>query len=242
MEIIADYDILSAILAVIDTSEDGTQLFLVTPYLDMNENVFRAVKRAIDSRKQVSVVIRRNVDKRPERDIKRLTDIGVKVYQTDNLHAKMYWSESAVIVTSMNLLQSSINNSLEIGLVFDERKYIKTFHEIIEEWISGAQQTSMDSTARHVSAQTPRRSPIDTPQPSRYVRRSGFCIRCGKSKTYNPKYPLCDDCYDKWAQYKNKDYKEKACHGCGTAIPTASVARPLCTDCYRLDPFDRVTR
>ena len=60
----------------------------------------------------------------------------------------------------------------------------------------------------------------------------GFCIRCGTSIENDPNRPLCNDCYIKWAEYRNPNYTEKYCLACGEKART-SYAKPYCYDCFR---------
>ncbi len=63
-------------------------------------------------------------------------------------------------------------------------------------------------------------------------RDQAYCIRCGSGISYDTEHPLCEDCYKKWAVYKDPDYRERQCHRCGDKQKT-SYARPLCRECYR---------
>ena len=58
----------------------------------------------------------------------------------------------------------------------------------------------------------------------------GYCIHCKAEIDYNPKRPYCNDCYDKWRKFGNKDYREKYCHSCGEPCKSAMV-EPLCEEC-----------
>ena len=67
----------------------------------------------------------------------------------------------------------------------------------------------------------------------RGMDRSGaYCIRCGSGIDFDQDRPLCEDCYKKWAVYKDPNYPERQCHRCGGKHKT-SYARPLCRECYR---------
>ena len=35
----------------------------------------------------------------------------------------------------------------------------------------------------------------------------GYCIRTGKTIPFNDKHPMCDEAYQSWAKYKNKDFE-----------------------------------
>jgi len=67
---------------------------------------------------------------------------------------------------------------------------------------------------------------------SRLGSDEGFCIRCATPIENDPNRPLCNDCYIKWAEYKNPNYVEKYCLACGEKART-SYAKPYCYDCFR---------
>lgn len=54
------------------------------------------------------------------------------IYFYDNLHAKLYFNENTALITSMNLLDYSIKNNLEIGCLLNRgetKKMRKQFYE-----------------------------------------------------------------------------------------------------------------
>lgn len=52
-------------------------------------------------------------------------------------------------------------------------------------------------------------------QPQVTQTKSGYCIRTGKQIPFNDKHPMCEEAYQSWAKYKNKDFEEKFCHYSG---------------------------
>ncbi len=62
-------------------------------------------------------------------DLPWLTEAGVRVLATDRLHAKIYFNESKLVVSLMNLTEFSTKNSLELALVVNGTK---AAHEIRE--------------------------------------------------------------------------------------------------------------
>ena len=60
----------------------------------------------------------------------------------------------------------------------------------------------------------------------------GTCIRCGTKINYNVNRPLCNECYQIWAQFGNIDYQERFCHKCGNTVDfDISYRHPLCDKC-----------
>ena len=60
----------------------------------------------------------------------------------------------------------------------------------------------------------------------------GYCVRCARSVELDGEEPLCDGCYRMWSRYKNPDFEEKYCHGCGDETST-TYAKPFCRPCYK---------
>jgi hypothetical protein len=60
------------------------------------------------------------------------------------------------------------------------------------------------------------------------VNHIGYCIRTGKKIPFNRDYPFCDEAFQSWDKFKNKDYPEKYCHFTGEASNgLTSFGRPI---------------
>ena len=78
--------------------------------------------------------------------------------------------------------------------------------------------------------------PRHTLRPAKTTRGTtlkGFCIRCGKSITFNTDAPYCPDCFRVWNKFKDQDYEEEYCHLCGTPNELTTLSKPLCYSCFR---------
>lgn len=103
--------------------EARTRLRLVSPYtsLDRLRNLTRSIRAALKRQVSVNLVVRepdlstRHTAANVEA-IQELVTAGAKLFSAKDLHAKIYVSENHAIVTSLNLLDSSFNNSIEIGM------------------------------------------------------------------------------------------------------------------------------
>jgi hypothetical protein len=62
-------------------------------------------------------------------------------------------------------------------------------------------------------------------------RATGHCIRCGTTIEDDINKPLCEEDYKSWANYKNRDFREKYCLGCGKPWET-TYAKPYCKKCF----------
>ncbi|OFX25213.1 MAG: hypothetical protein A2033_01860 [Bacteroidetes bacterium GWA2_31_9] len=66
--------------------------------------------------------------------------------------------------------------------------------------------------------------------PKQTNNQKGYCIRTRKEISFNIKKPLCNEAYESWAKYSNKDFPEKFCHFSGD--PTngeITFAKPILT-------------
>jgi len=56
----------------------------------------------------------------------------------------------------------------------------------------------------------------------------GYCIRTGKRIPLNDKQPMCDEAYQSWVKFGNKDYEEKYCHFSGEeSFGETTYAKPI---------------
>jgi len=217
-------------------------LILVSPYvqLDNYRALTRPLKDALKRNVQVRLVVRSRdgstrQDVTESSELTELRALGLKLYEVKDLHAKVYLSEKAALVTSLNLLRSSFNNSIEIGIRLDAgtAQYKQ---------IDGFLRSTIKNEVREVGAATEpvlsRHSEKLKPKSSRRSRKSGdegFCIRCAENIALAPDKPFCRECHRDWQDEDDSDphETENACHACGEDNET-SFAKPLCKSCYKL--------
>jgi phosphatidylserine/phosphatidylglycerophosphate/cardiolipin synthase-like enzyme len=206
-----DDKVLPEILAIVTNASRGVTF--VTPYLGLWVHLKNAMEEAIARGVAISFVVRAG-EKKQIQEVKWLRDHKIRVYEVPNLHAKIYFNERQVLVSSMNIYDASTTNSLEFAMLVRNEKDARKLREYV---IRMAGRT--DSSFR---------AAISTTGDAQVA----FCIRDRTGMGFNMSMPLCDKCYPKWAKYKNRSYTEKYCHSCGKSIET-TFARPLCSSCYR---------
>ena len=205
VEVLADEHVLPAITGLIGEAEEI--LILVSPYNNYSVLLSDAVAQ-VPEQVTIVAVCRRDRANSEQGHIDWLIDLGAHVYLVERLHAKIYANESQVILTSMNLTQSSAVNSREIALRIRDEALHKQILDYIKVRLIGS------SIAVHTE-----------------VHEEGSCIRCGTDLAFDPDRPLCEACYPIWARFGNHTYKENYCHDCGEEHKT-SYAKPLCSQCY----------
>ena len=109
VEVLTDDQITPRVLDILRNAEQ--HVALVSPYNKFWTHLRNEVKRAVARGVRVHFLYRAGEH---NEDIEGLEGLGVKVYAVDNLHAKIYLNESSVLITSMNLHESSSKNSMEI--------------------------------------------------------------------------------------------------------------------------------
>jgi phosphatidylserine/phosphatidylglycerophosphate/cardiolipin synthase-like enzyme len=214
---------------MIDIIQEAQQCIIITTaYLKLWQHATTALGLAVKKGVKVTVIIGRREHWKSEtrEDIAWLLDNGIRVMDAKYLHAKIYLNERSVFLSSMNLTEFSTKNSLDIGLVVQDAQAERQVREYVN--------NTLMQLAKPVSApQTePRQQPVTTQATPRSGTGVGACIRCGLSISPDTSKPLCDDCYDEWAEYENENYQERFCHVCGKPSDV-SYAKPLCRDCFR---------
>ncbi len=223
-----DQQVGSQIITLFD--ESRKYLLVVTPYIDLWGHAKLAIERAIKRGVDVKFMLRADPESlargSARESVAFLLANNVKVLAVERLHAKIYLNESKIIVASMNLHSSSDQGSLEVGVLItrsDEQQVIKRY---IKENLEGIAAPLVDFTWAQAPIQSASR------QTGSVGVQRGHCIRCGRPVGLDPGHPLCDGCYDVWAEWKDIDYREQVCHSCGRPAEV-SYAKPLCWDCYQ---------
>jgi hypothetical protein len=237
---------MATFLTTLDTSsqiekviqQSQRRLTIITPYLKVNRIILDRLREADQRGIEIQLVYGKNELRQEElaklRELRRL-----KLYFLEHLHAKCYANERHIIISSMNLYEFSEKNNREMSVLLSTEDG-DAFTA------AGAEIESIISTARFEKpaggfgdvVRTFFSSAAPAATPARPKRQAGTCIRCGDGVRYQPRSPLCDDCYESWAAWGNEDYPEKRCHRCAKPA-NVSKGRPLCPECFRQDPFTR---
>lgn len=211
--------------------EAKTRLVLVSPYLQLSKTFYERLKDA--SNKKVSITIIYGKDDLKPNERNSLAELkGVELYFFENLHAKCYFNESKMVITSMNMYEFSEKNNREMGVLIEKNKDPEIYDKAIAETqsiIQSAEQIALNKSNRPLYIENKKQ-----PEPNQPKNKSkrGYCIRCQTRIDFDTYRPLCADCYSTWVQFANPDYKENVCHRCGEFEET-SMNRPLCYDCYQ---------
>lgn len=229
MEVFTDQDVTKVILDVFENAR--SEVVAVTPYLNLSEGAITAIQSARRRNVQVTFVIRKQKHKADlQASLNVLRNNNVEVWELNRLHAKIYYNDTTVLLTSMNLLQSSMDKGREVACTLGDnasKLQVRNYVQGLIEEARGPQRASKPVATRAASFL----SGVVKALRSRTYGQGGHCLRCGESIAFNRNKPLCRKCFRSWKSYMNVDYGEKHCHLCGEERET-TFARPLCRSCF----------
>lgn len=246
--VFVDDEVASQVLDIIQEAQEYA--IIITPYLELWHHAQTPLELAAKKGIKVTVIIRRGRwDAKVWDDVAWLTNNGIDVLAAEYLHAKIYLNERSVFLSSMNLTKFSAENSLEIGFAVRESEAQRRVRDYVNNIVipqakpvsapetePGLQKISEPTHA--YSPTEPRQQPVSRATQPQSQSFTACCIRCAQAlyldptKLNGPLKPLCDECYDVWAEYENEDYPERFCYVCGRPWET-SYAKPLCLGCFR---------
>lgn len=211
------------------------RLTLVSPFLKLSKTLAERLQDA--ARRGVSITIVFGKEELEREQGLHLAELaGARLYFLPNLHAKCYFNEDRMVITSMNMYEFSEKHNREMGVLLEagEPAYTDALREV-DSIIAASEERSVTPAAtpgRRIHSAIKTDTDVTVRTSSRSHRHSsGVCIRCQASITRDPSRPLCGACYEVWSAYQNADYQEQWCHFCGRPEET-SVNRPLCRNCY----------
>ena len=219
-------------------------LYLVSPYNRHPQQLRELLTQAIERGVSVTMLYRDDKDQRE--GVTYLEDLSATVLPVEWLHSKVYMNESTALASSMNLLDSSFNNSSEFCIRIDKMSNVRLYDQLDDYVQAIHTRAKRRNPTASPQKPTPSRDTAPNPAPAKSepnwprpprgatktttVSSTGHCIRCGVSILLNPERPFCPDHFRTWNRFKKSDYVENYCHRCGGENET-SKAEPLCVSC-----------
>ena len=232
------HEIPSKIVEIIRESKE--YCFLVTPYFQAWPVLERELEKASQKQKKIVFVFRQDENLFPFRSLDYLnTQYGFDVVYTERLHTKLYMNEQQVLITSMNLYDSSKENNYELGYVLNGRSFSKQIKETVLDddiFISSQHEVLQGRYFNELREKEFSKKQDEAQRGFFKVSPSyeGYCIRCGRPKISSGfEKPLCPDCYVTWRQFENLDYEENYCYLCGKRSENISYRHCICMECAR---------
>lgn len=108
------------------------KLTLVTPFLKFSKTLIERLSDA--ERKGIKMTLIYGKSELPKKEKEILYAFkNIKIYYCANLHAKCYFNDSAMIITSMNLYEFSERNNREMGIYIEKEIDEEIFKHALEE-------------------------------------------------------------------------------------------------------------
>lgn len=193
------------------------ELTIICPYNVLSDDLQMRLKDAAGRGVRITFVCRQKpLADELERLLRGLP--GLILVHDEKLHAKCYYNETQMVITSFNLLISSEQN-WEMGVQFD-----------VSEDAYTAAKAEAQLMIRNAKALPPLREASRATNAGEMAAVSGYCLRCRNALKFNPERPYCSYCYASWSKWGNWNYKERNCHKCGGNFPTTRE-NPLCSKC-----------
>ncbi len=233
----------SEIERIINTAQN--RLVLISPYIKVPDSLLQNLQAADQRGVRTEIVYgkKRQLDAGVERQLGKLKHM--ELLFLENLHAKCYFNEQWMVVTSLNLYDFSEQNNREMGVLITKHDDLPLFEEARRE------ADLIIGLASGTTGAAPRRSPVRT-QPGQQQKTTekkpksilaklgseivsgmigsdrGYCIGCKTRIDLDTDKPSCLKCY--WPLRRNKR-KAKYCHECGREFKT-TLNTPRCLSCY----------
>lgn len=197
-------------------------LYLISPFLKLTKNFYERLKDASDRGVVIEIYYGKNeLDFTEKQKLNQLRN--VQLFFSENLHAKCFYNEESMVITSMNMYEFSEKNNREMGILIYKSNDNRLFQDAVEESRSIKSSAIKEANNNYFNAITTYHNNDQSQQ--------GFCIRCQMKIEFNIDKPLCKSCFYEWNLWANETYLEEFCHGCGTQFKV-SFSKPLCQRCF----------
>jgi phosphatidylserine/phosphatidylglycerophosphate/cardiolipin synthase-like enzyme len=204
------------------------ELYLVSPYLQISKTLLERLKDASQSGVNIKIVYGKNQLKDDQlNNLKRLKN--TQLYFSENLHAKCYFSESQMVITSMNMYEFSEKNNREMGIFIERSNDKELFVSAVKETLSIIDSAEFKKSNNYVEKEA---TTYSKPAVKKVNIHKGFCSRCEDEIKNNPERPYCAACFSSWNEWQNYDYIENVCHKCGKEENT-TIQKPECYKCFK---------
>lgn len=157
---------------------------------------------------------------------------NVHLYYFENLHAKCYFNEASMVITSMNIYEFSEKNNREMGVLIDRENDKDLFEKAMEEVKSIINSSEIYENTKIQRKFAAKQAQNDRGGLASLTPAMGYCLRCERRIPFDPTRPYCQDCFTVWAFYGNRQFEENVCHSCGE-FEFSTMDRPLCYECFK---------
>lgn len=215
------------------------ELYLVTPYLQLSPNFYERLSDANRNDITINLIFGKNqLNRKEEQQVNSLENLRLHFFE--NLHAKCYFNEKEMVITSMNLYEFSEKNNREMGVYLNANQDSDLYQDARKETDSIIQNSQIIKDLSLSKAKTIETIPVTkknkNSRKSNYQKvqlpANGVCIRCHSNLPLNLARPMCYSCFTSWRQFENPTYPENHCHIC-SKNDNISMNTPVCYGCYK---------
>ena len=108
------------------------KLVIISPYLKLTDNLFERLKEKDDEDIEIILVYGKSeLNKQEKQKLYSLAHLSIHYYK--NLHAKCYYNENKLLITSMNLYEFSEKNNREMGILIDKENDSRIYNDAEQE-------------------------------------------------------------------------------------------------------------
>ncbi|MEJ7821516.1 MAG: phospholipase D family protein [Chitinophagaceae bacterium] len=218
--------------------EASSKLVLITPFLKLSKTFYERLKDATNRGVNVKIIFGKE-DLKPNEKNSLAALKNVELYFLQNLHAKCYFNEVKMVITSMNMYEFSQKNNREMGVLINVKDDKLLFDKATAEANSIIQHSdfiALQKTQRIFSPKEKQTTANLKKTSTPIYPKLGYCLRCESRIPYNPTKPYCSSCFASWAQWENPTFNETVCHGCGEFTNPINMNKPLCNPCFKSFP------
>jgi hypothetical protein len=204
----------------------NSDLTLISPYLHLPKD-FKELLTYRNGKGRKTTLLFREPKLNPQ-EFNHLKDLRlVTLRYNEDVHAKSYFNDQRMIITSMNFYQFSMDHNKEMGVMIEKYDPADTqlFNDAMKEVDVILGTSRLYEAPVYLLGSLP---PSDGNKRKSNKSASGYCIRTGAEIPFNLEKPLCLEAYKKWNEFANPDYPEKYCHFSGEASNgETSVGKPI---------------
>jgi len=191
----------------------SSTVVLISPYLKIPNNLFQTLQYADSMNKNIVIIYgkKRQLDNDVASSLGKLKNLKLRFL--NNLHAKCYFNESHMVITSLNLYDYSQDNK-EMGILLSRKDDTETFEQAIKEYCELTRNSKLVNvrtdrvkrglsiTARIVGQGIEALMADDSGSgASSNIKRTRKCKSCGKAISYERWKTKCPSC---WRKAENK--------------------------------------
>ena len=109
------------------------KLVLISPYVPMSRLLLQRLYHVSEHRGVKITLVCRKKDLKPEAYSILNKISGLEIFNLPDIHAKCFYNEKAMVLTSLNLYEYSQTNNREMGVLITQEKDSDVFNDAVNE-------------------------------------------------------------------------------------------------------------